>query len=374
MNERLEDLKLLIEVFLKGEKEERCHEVYQALLREVRPTREEFDYIDQQIALKRGNARRTGAKMGPGALPQSIVRDTFRNSTPLSRIYFWFHKIDGRWKFDERTPEKAYIMACLSEAAYLHLAQHELDGKDRYQLYPSAVLEEILRNGWRVDVRSLLPSVADIPIEIVETRRFIYIVYRISQVVVVAVRGTAAAADWLINVKALKSDNGNFHRGFYEEALNALPLLLSAVGKMHIQEETPLYFTGHSLGGAVAGVLTRTWGGPGAVMMPYVFGAPRFAAWKNPKLSSGYGYVEPFDLVPHLPPRFLGFSNAAMPWEMVPAGSPHSGLRTLLHWLRLGLRCTEPHQIEGYRANLGDRLGEKFIPKVYVEALSKLET
>jgi hypothetical protein len=84
-----------------------------------------------------------------------LIIKVFYNSTPLARIYRWFLRTGRSWEFDDRIPEKAYFMACLSEVAYLYLAEHEIPELERYKLFPSALLAILVQNRWHTDIRSI---------------------------------------------------------------------------------------------------------------------------------------------------------------------------------------------------------------------------
>jgi hypothetical protein len=327
MQNRMEVLQELIELRLKADANDKLVDLYQLALRDARPTESDMDYIAQQVNMRRAQANTDapppGPRVGPGKLPSSAVIEVFRGATPLARIYPCIHKVGSGWSNDARVVEKAYVMACLSEAAYLHLAVHEVPGRDRYKIFPSTLLRELIRRQWRIEIREVFPSVADIPVEVIERRSFVYVVYKLYQFVVVAVRGTVprVLADWGINLNALKTREG-FHRGFFEEARDVMPKLNEAVNRAAVGERAILYFTGHSLGGGVASTLARVWIGGHQVMTPYVFASPRFATKRVVQGAPPYGYVAPNDLVPHLPPRLFGFADAGLPPELVPLGRP----------------------------------------------------
>jgi hypothetical protein len=371
----MKELHDLIDLRLRADDNPRLNDLYQFALRDVRPSRSDFDYIDQQVSIRRAQMNTgsipPGSLAGPGSLPSSVVIPEFIRATPLVRTYPCINRVGSGWSNDTRMVEKAYVMACFSEAAYLHLAEHEVPGRNRYKLFPNALLQELIRHQWRINIREVILAVADIPVEIIVTRRFVYVVYKVNTFVAVAVRGTVphVRADWAINLNALKTMG--FHRGFFGEAREAMPELSEAVNRVG-GEKAILYFTGHSLGGAVASVLARVWAGNHQVMTPYVFASPRFASEQVVQSAPPYGYVAPNDLVPHFPPRFFGFADAGLPPELVPLGRPWmSGIRTLVHWLTPGKGLWKPHSVELYRYELGQRVGEAFPQDVYINALMR---
>ena len=378
MATRMEELQSLVTQYLRAESEadpqkrDRGHDIYQWMLIEARVTADDIDWIDREIArrkVNRGNATSQSYAGQFRDLPVADIVNALRDITPMSRLYRIIRKVQN-WSSDTREWTKAYIMACFSEIAYLHVTDHELAGRDRYKIFaPSLVLSYLLDHGHRIDLAAVMLRVADIKIEIVETRRFVYIIANVNSFVVIAVRGTASWRDWLLDMEALKNPApvGFYHRGFHDEAERALPLLLARVG-----ERRPLYITGHSLGGAVASLLSKIWPDP-RPQTPYVFASPRFGTRAAAHSQPRYAHVRPADLVPHLPPRFLGYSDAGAQFETLPATEARrSGLGVLGGGVVNGFDFSAPHSMEGHRALLGSPLGEPFGEHPYISALAAL--
>jgi hypothetical protein len=216
-------------------------------------------------------------------------------------------------------------------------------------------------------------AIGEIEVEAYETQSFVYLVFKTSQFLVIAVRGTVPSSlpDWRINFNAFKTPGkgGGYHCGFYGEARDSMPELEKLVNKLR-GWSVPLYFTGHSLGGAVASILAQIWPHSQPCMTPYVFGSPRFGSSRTVQVASPYTYVTPVDLVPHLPPRAMGFADAEGYTALVPADQPRlSGLATLLRWPTPGNGCTAPHAIEHYCRVLGTSIVEDLPEAVYIGAL-----
>jgi hypothetical protein len=276
--------------------------------------------------------------------------------------------------------EKAYVMACLSEGAYLHLTEREVPDHDRYKIFPSIIQWELIRRRWRMDAsrifRRIIEEVATL--EIIEIGQFIYTVYAFSDFVVTAVRGTRPKSfeDWIINLNAIKSGTfeRNYHRGFFREAKKAEPALKETLARIG-RDRARLYFTGHSMGGAVAAILSSEWNSDQPVMTPYLFASPRYAMASVVRDKPPYGYIASNDMVPHVPPRRLGFADAGRPPELLcPGQSQLSGLRTLIHWATPGNGFARPHSMELYRYEIGRRAGETkaYSPNVYVTKLPQV--
>jgi hypothetical protein len=264
MTSRLATLDHLVKLRLRADKDPSLDQFYQFALREARPNTEEFEYIDRQVQVGRAGVVAALPKKQQSDwkdLPSSIVIEAFRGATPLSRLYSHINRLSNDWSSDQRARNKAYVFACFSELAYLHLAQHELPRRDRYKIFPSITLRDFIARNIRIDVRVVFPAVGDIEvIEVIETQWFVYVVLKTTRFIVVAVRGTVSLEDWGINLNALKTQakDGGYHRGFYREAQSVLLALEQAI-EQKAERTVPLYFTGHSLGGAVAGTLATMW-------------------------------------------------------------------------------------------------------------------
>ncbi|MFA6112640.1 MAG: lipase family protein [Sphingomonas sp.] len=306
-------------------------------------------------------------------LPKSAPIDTaelrsiLRASSPLSELFSLINTPGLSWDDDAKDDRKAYIMSCLSELTYLHLDSGELESCDRYSIFEPSIAQMFLRHlSITPDLRELLGSF-DIPTEVVTTELYVYVVLRFPSFTVVAVRGTAAVRDWGINLDAFKNHarHGFYHRGFDDEAKRAMELLKNKLGSTG-----SLYFTGHSLGGAVASILAQTWPERHRVRIPYLFSSPRFATRAGASRLPRYVYLRPLDPVPHVPPRFLGYSDAGAIFDYLPAeATPRGGLAAI--WHMASRRTIEQHSMEGVRRLLGQRLGSDFPEHVYIDAFIK---
>ena len=127
---------------------------------------------------------------------------------------------------------------------------------------------------------------------------------------VVAFRGTIGTRDWLQDAKVTFDpfDNGaRVHHGFAQALDSVWKKLETALAKI----VTPVFFTGHSLGAALATLA----GAKSAAHLPlavYAFGSPRvgdknFARAYPARL---YRVVNNRDLVTIVPPESLGYEHA----------------------------------------------------------------
>lgn len=139
---------------------------------------------------------------------------------------------------------------------------------------------------------------------------------------VMAFRGTEPGSlwDWLVDGMIARdrylNAPGSWHQGF---ALAGRAVAFSTyVRAFDLYRGQRVWLTGHSLGGAIAGVVAAQlalWHEAPRVTGVYTFGAPRFAddtaaRWLDGLYAGRYVRVEARrDRVPHLPPAWLGFRH-----------------------------------------------------------------
>jgi hypothetical protein len=144
---------------------------------------------------------------------------------------------------------------------------------------------------------------------------------------VLVFRGTRGhLSNWLLNFKLAMSKwptGGRVHQGFktiFMEIWNTIDAVLSELTK-------PLFYTGHSLGGAMA-TLAGSLRPPRAV---YTFGSPRIGDTEFTKTLTSlsvYNICNPHDIVTELPPanRWIPFTHAG---TIVKNTEVHPPYRTL---------------------------------------------
>jgi hypothetical protein len=286
--------------------------------------------------------------------------------TPLSRLQHERKRQGVNWGTDAQCPVKAYICACLAELAYHDLGQYDLKARNRYKIIPSIALEALRGYGEEIDLSNLAMLGGEITVNSQTIGPFVYAVYQFYSFNVVAVRGTRMLylVDWFIDLNARKYRVGDrvFHRGFYLEAGHAAPKLKEMIHN----PDVPLYFTGHSLGGAVANVLPEYWRDSKNIMTPYLFAAPRIGDQAALDSLPAYPYIRQGDPVPHMPLLRMGFSdhpNVTLVQHKRDNGS-HLGKEWPVH--------VGQHSMEWYRSMLGEHvLSKTFAPEIYIDALQK---
>ena len=141
-----------------------------------------------------------------------------------------------------------------------------------------------------------------------------------SESIVVAFRGTQPnkIKDWLTDAdcRFLKSPLGEVHQGFYE-ALQRVWSNIDLTIKTYQDNSQKLWFTGHSLGGALAMLSAAMFlDEPEKVGGLYTFGQPRvgdvsFAKRFDKVLKERvFRFVNNNDIVPRVPPRAMKYADA----------------------------------------------------------------
>ena len=174
---------------------------------------------------------------------------------------------------------------------------------------------------------------------------------------VVAFRGTQvfadpSLADMLSNLwfRRRPWDPGRVHRGYREALLD----IVQELKRPLYSGRRPLYFTGHSLGGALATLASTLAPGPSAT---YSFGAPRVGDGAFARgLTNLVRVVHGADLAPRYPLP-LGYRHGGQAWHLSREGTLTPGLPPGWH-LRLPLtpgalaRALLDHRISEYARKL----------------------
>lgn len=266
----------------------------------------------------------------------------------LPKLLSYFKKTAG---FAEQDDYNAYTMAILSELAYYNIPDLELDPNEniedrnrRIKKVPCHEYQWLLTSGQYEKKKTKVSIKLDEGDEIVEfysweTDRMIVSSFTFTGTTVFAIRGTAKAYDWVIN------SNGNpyeykgrtLHTGFYEECLKHVDEF-DKFFKTNRKKVKRVAFTGHSLGGAMAGVFETLWGELGTDWPPsvggYTFAMPSFGDEDTMKRAGRlYHFFNEDDVVPKLPGGTLGYGHLENEWTIGEDGSKaadRSTMRSLL--------------------------------------------
>lgn len=136
-----------------------------------------------------------------------------------------------------------------------------------------------------------------------------------------AFRGTDQTKDWFDNFDfdKVKSYDCEFHEGFYRQISKVWTKLVGTYNELKKEKETPrpLFFTGHSLGGAMATVATALWAldGDRQFTSTYTFGQPRAVTSGTDRTlnsifsSKFFRFHNNNDIVSRVPFRLQGFRH-----------------------------------------------------------------
>ena len=149
-----------------------------------------------------------------------------------------------------------------------------------------------------------------------------YRMYYKEGVTIIAIRGTANAGNVVTDVDARfyhdKSAEILFHRGFHDAALK----VYDSIKNQH--KDKTIYLTGHSLGGAMAQILSIWYKQDGHIVQVYTFGAPKIAVggwWKfNVPHFRVVFETDPVPFVPPYPYKHSGIKINAETLEWVEGG------------------------------------------------------
>lgn len=294
---------------------------------------------------------------------------------PIKNIWKYLNGVN--WSEPGFELRKAHAMALFSELAYFKIPDFELKNANRVNLIPSKAYQDALTSGNVEDFDSLVRSLEFGEYFVVVRRYAVVVGVRTPNMIVVAIRGTTDLYDWFTNLRALRYNpegghgTARFHKGFYRAISACLePVSLELrrlIGAR--QEQVPIYVTGHSLGGAMAAIMHAIWsmviGGEWLhdgmaerrlrTIAGYTFGMPRygnFSAVANYR--APYHMYNDFDIVPTVPPKWLGFENSFNEFRLdgvsLESVQSRESLK-FLSWISLLLtgRGVAHHSIEIYR-------------------------
>lgn len=291
------------------------------------------------------------------------------------------------WNSDDFHLSKAYLLSIFSELVYLKIEDSELKAVDRAMLVPCFMFREAVSIGVSFDINGALRR-RDIPPQfIVSTGRSLALGIVVRENLIVTIRGTVGLFDWYVNSAVVQETfvvdkvKIGLHAGFFDEAMALSKLLLPEINKAVNQRTiSNIYFTGHSLGGALA-VLSQTilrgvkFAKIGEVQcvdfglnnssvsfrVPYVFGMPKFG---NRDAIHVIGWpksvVHKKDPVPNLPLLFAsGLHDVTMDRENQEHFSSRISrfgvVKTLSRIALSRLNIAGNHDMSNYVARLGVR-------------------
>lgn len=134
------------------------------------------------------------------------------------------------------------------------------------------------------------------------------------------------------NAWTVASEVGRVHSGFHAEVNELWPLLEQQIK----ENQRPMWFSGHSLGGAMAAVcavrckISPIPSNPQAI---FSYGAPRVGdrSYSSYLKVKHYRWVNNNDIVPRIPPRWLGYRHMGQEIYI----NRHGRISNLRLWLRV---------------------------------------
>nr|WP_285817728.1 lipase family protein [Echinimonas agarilytica] len=144
---------------------------------------------------------------------------------------------------------------------------------------------------------------------VVEHRDYIAMVFR----------GTNETLDWLDNLNAFAIPQlfGKFHRGFWQSLEDVWQPMLERYNTLFHAAKRPIYFTGHSLGGAMAmAAAAKFVHADRPFNNLYTFGQPRTMTRSTARIfndecrSRSFRFHNNNDIVTRVPTRSMGYSHA----------------------------------------------------------------
>ncbi len=286
-------------------------------------------------------------------------------------------------------PVVRYVCALFSELTYYHVNWLEIDNKKRTMVIPSDGYQILVSRGIQSNVKTYLRQ-ADIgrPFIVVD-RGVVAVGLVVNGLLFIAFRGTRFLFDWVINAKVwlvevntglravepflFSAVNGRMHGGYSEEAFRISLKIIDELHKRNFGTIQHVFFTGHSLGGAVAAIarnIIRI-----APSSSCLFGSPRYgdlASYSAPLEAPPEQIRRPGDVVPLIPPHCFGyvdhpceFNTAGMP--IVESETNRSTSRELLLWVRFLAKMFKPHFMEEYRRDVGQSMGAKLAQSPLVD-------
>ena len=133
-----------------------------------------------------------------------------------------------------------------------------------------------------------------------------------------AFRGTNELADWLDNINVFRVNElfGEFHRGFWYSVIDVWDVIYPKYEELRSKKKRPLFFTGHSLGGAMATIAAaRFIHADWPFTAVYTFGQPRTMDRATARIYNSetgkrhHRFQNNEDIVTRVPARLAGYSH-----------------------------------------------------------------
>lgn len=319
-----------------------------------------------------------------------MLRDASRNEVRRVAAPLWLlvnHSLSPD-DFNSLNVTRRAACSIVAHLAYCAIGADERERRNRAKVVPSHVFQELLASE-EFDLAEALASIDFVDVEVVRTRGFVAVIVPARDLFLIGVRGTQFAYDWLINAKVWKIADARgerFHRGFLREAEELTEALRErfysrfAPRIRRFRDGCTIWLSGHSLGGAIAAIINHL-ELPLRTEACYTFGSPRISNLAHlESLRPTFATHRQLDIVPHCPPKTLGYANfsheiAPDGGTYVPAGA--SEMYSFASWIaQLAVsRFPKNHSMECYRSEViepakNDPLNRQYWKPQYDLALS----
>ncbi|CAH1074593.1 lipase family protein [Candidatus Nitrotoga sp. 1052] len=279
------------------------------------------------------------------------------------------------WDDPYFTWEKAYIASVFSLAAYQHIPEFEIENAERAKLIPCEEYQATFASQSFTAAQSSLQTQDAANIFVVVREKVVVVLSKIKTALFISLRGTQSLYDLAADLDLRrvrfppeKDSLIQLHRGFFEAVASCLQEVIARAAE-RLDDDTPLYITGHSLGGAMAAIMNAqmlagvAWRSRAFVRRPYwrllptacfAFGMPRYGnRYAVSQLAYPFHVYNERDVVPTIPPRLLGFADSPDEYCLTAAGRllrPHEkgGGLFRLRGGRLQALGAKEHKMERY--------------------------
>lgn len=307
---------------------------------------------------------------------------------PIDDAWQYINSI--KWNEPGFDLKKAYVCALFSELTYYRIPEFELKDANRINLIPCLAHQRAVREGSAIEFDRTMRS-KDFGQFFVVIRRYAVVVgVRTPNMIIVAVRGTKYLYDWMINLHATKHliqerrqvetyGRVGFHNGFFRAVFGCLEPVGIEINKLHSgsDEKIPIYVTGHSLGGAMAAIMHAVWTRTHPKIhafsnhvsyavdtdASYTFGMPRYGDMSAvTQYATPYHLYNELDIVPTVPPRWLGFENCFSEYKLDGSSVENVQSRESVKFASWLMRLmtgkgVANHAMEIYRERIGEAVG-----------------
>lgn len=195
----------------------------------------------------------------------------------------------------------AYWMARLSKEVYKKVSDdNQLPNEDKI-LTSIKNNDEKFRSVFGVDNNSAQAA-------LIEHEEYLCMVFR----------GTNELEDWLDNINAFSTNElfGEFHRGFFNSVEDVWLKLDTRCKELQKENKRPIFFAGHSLGGAMATIAAAKYIHEDIPFTSvYTFGQPRALTRKTSQFFNleckgrYFRFHNNNDIVTRVPARLMGYSH-----------------------------------------------------------------